>query len=112
MPQAFTIFMAVKTTPAWLAKPPKDRFAFFDSTIRPILAEHAEVQLRYYDVEAFTGEATDVLIWETTDLMRYQSLIENLRETLFWDHYFQIRFIWQGVENAYAQHYKVKPLGT
>jgi hypothetical protein len=111
MSQPFTIFMVVKTTASWLAKPPAARFAFFDDAIKPILAAHPEVTLRYFDVEAFSGEATDVLMWETRDLTRYQSLVENLRETPFWDDYFLIKFILPGIENAYAAHYKVEVLG-
>ncbi|BCL25160.1 hypothetical protein GCM10017557_00190 [Streptomyces aurantiacus] len=32
-------------------------------------------------------------------------VIEALRETPFWDHYFEIVEILVGVENGYAKHY-------
>ncbi len=35
----------------------------------------------------------------------FQLVIEALRETPFWDHYFEIVEILVGVENGYAKHY-------
>ena len=109
-PVPFTIFMWVRTLPAWLSLPPSERFAFVDSVVRPLLGRHPEVRLRYFDAEAFHGRITDVLLWETHSLARYQSLVEGLRETAFWDRYFQVLEIVPSVENGFAAHYGVPPL--
>jgi hypothetical protein len=110
MEKPFTIFMLVKTTPEWLTLQPPARFAFLDKTIKPILAKHPEVKLRFFDTEAFNARLSDILMWETHDLRRYQSLVEHLRESPFWDRYFFVEEIATGIENAYADHYDVAPV--
>ncbi len=112
MSKPFTIFMLVKTTARWLALAPPERFAFLAKTIKPILGQHADVRMRFFDVEAFSARASDVIMWETTDLLRYQSLVEHLRETPFWDNYFEVQDILPGLENAYADHYDVAPVAA
>ena len=104
----FTIFMIVKTTNTWLKLAPKERFGFLDKTIQPILKNHQNVKMRFYDSEAFTGKASDVIVWETSDLQSYQHLVEELRESNFWGTYFDILDIIPSIENAYADHYDVK----
>jgi hypothetical protein len=42
--------------------------------------------------------------------MSYQALVEELRETAFWGHYFEVVDIIASIENAYARHYDVDPL--
>jgi Darcynin, domain of unknown function len=102
-------FMHVRTTLAWLHLVPKERFAFLDDVIRPILAKHPEVSMRFFDAEAFSADVTDVLLWETSDVMAYQAVVEDLRETRFWGTYFEVVAIIASVENAYAIHYGVDP---
>ena len=109
-PTAYTIFMLVKATEAWLALSPPDRFAFVRAEIQPRLREQPGVSLRYFDTEFFNSEVSDVMVWETRDLDAYRALIEGLRETQFWDHYFRVVSILPGVENAYAAHYEVETL--
>ena len=111
-PQHYSIFMLVRAMPAWLGLVPNDRFKYVDQVIRPILAAHQHVKLRFFDSEAFNARISDVMMWETDDLAAYSSLIEALRETLFWDHYFQIVEIMPSVENGFAQHYGVAALGA
>jgi hypothetical protein len=108
----FHIFMLVKTTPAWLALDPKARFAYLEKDVQPLLEEHAAVRMRFYDTEAYNSRVTDVIVWDTTDLAQYQSLVEKLRETRFWGTYFEVVEILPGLENAYAAHYDVEPLGS
>ncbi len=102
-----TIFMHVTTTPTWLKMPPRERFAFIDEVIKPILKKHPQVSMRYFDSEGFTGKCTDVLMWETLDLVEYQKVVEQLRETLFWGTYFEIEDIIPAFEDAYADYYQV-----
>lgn len=100
-------FMLVRTTPTWLALPPKDRFGFLDQTIRPLLSRNPMVSMRFFDSEAFHSRFTDVIMWETASIMAYQAVVEELRETLFWDTYFEIVEIVASIEDAYAIHYDV-----
>ncbi len=112
MTKPYNIFMLVKTTNTWLQLPPKERFAFVDRVIKPILAQHPTVTLRFFDIEAFNARVTDVMIWETRDLAQYQSLVEHLRETAFWGTYFEVLDILPGIEDGYADHYHVEKISA
>ena len=109
---AYSIFMLVEATPHWLALAPKERFAFLDEEIQSRLEKHPEVRMRFWDVEHLSARVSDVILFETQDLRQYRSLIEGIRETKFWGHYFDVLEILPGIENAYAQHYDVEPYGA
>jgi Darcynin, domain of unknown function len=102
--------MHLKTTRAWLDLPPQDRHAFTDSTIRPILVANPAVTMRYFESEAFSADVTDTAMWETNDILAYQAVVEELRETPFWDHYFEIVQILACIEDAHALHYHEDPI--
>jgi Darcynin, domain of unknown function len=105
-------FMLVKTTTTWLQFSVNERFKFLEETIAPILQKHPDVAMRFFDSEAFSGHYTDVLMWETSDVKGYQSLVEDLRATLFWDTYFEIIEIIPAIENAYALFNGVNPISS
>jgi len=63
------------------------------------------VALRFYDVEFYSARVTDMWMWDAKDHHSYELLVEELRETPFWDRYFEIVEILPGVENAYAKNY-------
>ena len=100
--------MHLRTTTTWLALAPADRHAFVDSTIRPLLVRNPKVRLRYFDAEAFSADVSDVAMWETEDVLAYQSVVDQLRETLFWGHYFEVVSIVASIEQAFAAHYHVE----
>ncbi len=102
--------MNLKTTRAWLDLTPTQRHAFTDNTIRPILAANPSVTMRYFESEAFSADVTDTAMWETHDILAYQEVVEQLRETLFWGHYFEVVQILACIENAFALHYHVDPV--
>jgi hypothetical protein len=103
---ALTVFMLVKTSPEWLAFSIDRRFALLGEHVSPILEKYADrVSLRFFDVEFYATRVTDVWMWEAVDHHSYELLVENLRETPFWDRYFSIVEILTGVENAYAKNY-------
>ena len=104
----YTIFMHLKTTPEWLALAPPERFQFLGDVVVPILKRHSDVRLRYFDAEFFTTSLSDVAMWETESLADYQGLVEDLRETPFWDRYFLVEQIVPAGENAFATHYGVQ----
>lgn len=103
---AFTVFMLVKTTPEWLGYPVDRRNELARNTLRPILEKYApKVSLRFFDVEFYSARVTDIWMWDAADHQSYELLVEELRETPFWDRYFQVVEILTGVEDAYAKNY-------
>ncbi len=101
-----TVFMLVKTMPEWLGFPIDERFRLLREYLEPILKKHAgHVSLRFYDIEFYSARVTDLWMWEATSHHAYELLVEDLRETPFWDRYFAIVEILPGVENAYAKNY-------
>lgn len=108
---ALTSFMLVKTSPEWLGFSIDERFALLREKFTPILKKHARaVRLRFFDVEFYATRVTDLWMWEARDHHAYQLLVEDLRETPFWDRYFEIVEILIGVENAYAKNYDREPI--
>jgi hypothetical protein len=110
-PVSLTVFMLVKTMPEWLGFSIDKRFNLLAKHMEPILRKHqSDVTLRFYDVEFYSARVTDLWIWEASDHHAYELLVEDLRETPFWDRYFQIVEILPGVENAYAKNYNRAPM--
>lgn len=106
-----TVFMLVKTSPEWLGFTVDRRFALMAEQFTPILKKHElSVALRFFDVEFYSTRVTDIWMWDAKDHHSYQLLIEDLRETAFWDRYFDIVEILTGVENAYAKNYNRQPI--
>jgi darcynin-like uncharacterized protein len=98
---ALTVFMLVKSMPEWLGFTSEEQLTLLATHIEPILKKHhPKVTLRLYDVEFYSARVTDLWVWETTDHHAYELLVEDLRETPFWDRYFQIVEILPGVENT------------
>jgi hypothetical protein len=105
MDRTLTFFMLLKSTPAWLSLTRPERTAFIDQQIRPIFARYAEVTLRFYDAEAFSGRCTDVAVWETRSLQQYTFLIDALRDTPFFARpYFEVVEIIPGIEDGYRAY--------
>ncbi|SDF62792.1 darcynin family protein [Terriglobus roseus] len=101
MAGTFQIFMQVKTTRHWLDLPNHERQAFFRDVVWPILRRRPQVTYRYFECEAFSAQATDILVWETEDLNAWAWIADHLRETLFWDHYFEVVQILPAMEANY-----------
>jgi darcynin-like uncharacterized protein len=112
-PVVLTVFMLVKTCPEWLGFPVEERFRLLGEHVEPILRKYRDrVKLRFYDVEFYSARVTDLWLWEATDHHAYELLVEALRETPFWDRYFQILEILPAIENAYAANYGRPPLAA
>ncbi|MGW4399360.1 darcynin family protein [Amycolatopsis nivea] len=108
-----TAFLLVKTTPEWLALTPQERAAAFATQVVPAIeAKTAGVRSRFYDTEFYSARVTDIWVWEADDHHAYQLLIDALRETPFWDRYFEIVDLLVGTENGYARTYGLDPLAT
>jgi hypothetical protein len=100
-PHTLHIFMLVKSTRHWLDLPNPERAAFIESKLHPLLRKRPEVTLRFFDAEAFSAYASDVLLWETADISAWQWICDHLRETQFWDHYFEVLQILPSLEGNY-----------
>ena len=110
---AVTAFMLVKTTPEWLALTVHERLEAFTTQVLPAIKSKATgVTSRFYDTEFYSTRVTDVWVWEARDHRSYQLLIDALRETPFWDRYFEIVDLLVGTENGYARTYALDPVAT
>ncbi|QMU70345.1 darcynin family protein [Streptacidiphilus sp. P02-A3a] len=106
-----TAFILVKTTPAWLALTVPERVTAFTTQVLPAIeARTSGVRSRFYDTEFYSARVTDVWVWEAEDHHAYQLLIDALRETPFWDHYFEVVDLLVGTENGYARSYGLEPV--
>ncbi|MGW7574581.1 darcynin family protein [Streptomyces sp. NPDC054765] len=108
-----TAFMLIKTRPEWLAMTPQERMTAFATQVVPaIKAKTTGVRSRFYDTEFYSTRVTDVWVWEADDHGAYQLLIDALRETPFWDRYFEVVDLLVGTENGYARTYGFDPVAT
>ncbi|WP_326660309.1 darcynin family protein [Streptomyces canus] len=108
-----TAFMLVKTTPEWLALTVHQRVDAFTAQVLPAIeAKTTGVRSRFYDTEFYSTRVTDVWVWEAEDHHAYQLLIDALRETPFWDRYFEVVDLLVGTENGYARTYGLEPVAT
>ncbi|MGW7245677.1 darcynin family protein [Streptomyces decoyicus] len=108
-----TAFMLIKTQPEWLAMTPQERVNAFTTQVIPaIKAKTTGVRSRFYDTEFYSTRVTDVWVWEADDHDAYQLLIDALRETPFWDRYFEVVDLLVGAENGYARTYGLDPVAT
>ncbi|KOV89077.1 darcynin family protein [Nocardia sp. NRRL S-836] len=107
-----TAFMLIKTTPKWLSMAVPERMRAFETEILPALEDVQGVRSRFYDTEFYNARVTDVWVWEARDHGSLQRLVDALRETPFWDTYFEVLDLLVGVENGYARNYGVAPLAT
>lgn len=108
-----TAFMLVKTTTEWLAMTVEQRIAAFVNEVLPAIRQKAKgVRSRFYDTEFYSARVTDVWMWEAEDHHAYQLLVDALRETPFWDRYFEVVELLVGVENGYAKNYGTEAVAT
>ncbi|MEU7261207.1 darcynin family protein [Streptomyces rimosus] len=108
-----TAFLLIKTMPEWLAMTPEERVHAFGTEVMSVVkARTAGVRSRFYDTEFYSTRVTDVWVWEADDHAAYQLLIDALRETPFWDRYFEVVDLLVGTENGYARTYNVDPVAT
>jgi hypothetical protein len=105
-----TIFVLLKTARPWLDMEPAARFAFIKEKVMPVLNASPDVRLRFFDTESYSARVTDVVVFETDDLASYRKLVKDLRDTDFWDRYYEVLEIVPAVEDAYAAHYGIAPL--
>ncbi len=109
---AVTIFVLLKTTPEWLAFSPDERFARLGPILHDdLIARRDSLRMRFFDTEFYATRVTDVMMIEASDHHSWELFAERLRETPFWDRWFEIVEILPAVENAYADNYGRQPIG-
>lgn len=89
-PDTFHILVLVKATRHWLDMKTEKRRVFFDEVVIPLLKQRPEIRMRWFEPEAFSTRASDIMLCETTDLSAWAWFCDELRDSLFWDHYFEV----------------------
>jgi hypothetical protein len=108
-----TAFMLVKTTPEWLAMTVAERVEAFATQVVPVVEARTHgVRSRFYDTEFYSARVTDIWVWEADDHDAYRLLVDALRETPFWDRYFDVVELLVGIENGYALTYDMEQVAT
>ncbi|MDQ0463981.1 hypothetical protein QO010_001752 [Caulobacter ginsengisoli] len=103
--QTLTLFMLLRSQPAWLRLSRQARQDFIAAEVAPILARYPAVTLRFFDAEAFTSRCTDVAVWTAQDLKSWSFLMDALRDTAFFSApYYEVVDIIPALENAYAEY--------
>ena len=76
-----TIFMLLNATTEWLRLSPQQRERVVAAEVAPIFAASANLRLRFYDAEAFSGRCSDILTIEADALDDYTTAIDALRNS-------------------------------
>lgn len=98
---SYTVFMLLRTTPAWLRLTREKRNAIAGEAFGAAM-KGDEVSMSYHDAEAFSGRATDVAVFRTRDLYAYYAVVERLRDSaLFTEPYFEVVDIIPTIEEGY-----------
>lgn len=96
-PTPITVFLLVRTTPAWLRLTRHER-----RTVAQTALEKMTGDIRHFDAEAFYGRATDLIMWQSVDMLSYHADIERLRDTaLFAEPYFEIVDVIPAIEDGF-----------
>lgn len=98
-------FLLLTATPAWLALDGRERERIVANELRPILDRHRRaVSARYYDTEAYTARASDLLMLEFDHPGAHAKLIDELRSSpMFGVPYFKLEDLLVGQQAAWLE---------
>lgn len=101
----YTIVILIATTEKWLRLSRKDRAAFVEKDLQPIIIKYsATVSVRMFDSESSHPKHTDFLIIETSSLRDYYHFWEEIRDSkIYTEPYFIVNEIVTGQENAFRE---------
>lgn len=102
----FTIVLTYKFSNEWLQKSVEERRKYNEQYVAPIIDRYSkDIQVRFFDAEAFCVRFTDFAIFEAKDLQQYYYFIEDLRETPMVSEGLLI-FVefFMGIEDGYKQY--------
>ncbi|MDO8420853.1 MAG: darcynin family protein [Parvibaculum sp.] len=104
---SYTIFMLLRTTPAWLRLSRPERNAIAEEAFGFALKD-GTVDFSYHDAEAFSGRATDVAVFKTAVLFDYYKVVERLRDSkLFTEPYYEVVDIIPTIEEGF-RHFEAE----
>ncbi|WP_240203266.1 darcynin family protein [Streptomyces actuosus] len=90
--------------PAWLRLDRSERARVWE-TVKSLAARAEGVRLRWFDVEAFCADFSDILFVETEDLSGYYMFWEAVRDTeLFSVPYVEMKQTVIGVEDGFTAY--------
>ena len=103
MPSA--AFLLLTATPAWLALTNREREQVVAEELQPILTRHHDaVRTRYYDTEAYSARASDLLMLEFDTPGAHAKLIDELRSSpIFTVPYFILEDLLVGEQAAWLE---------
>jgi hypothetical protein len=86
-----TFFILMNATKEWLALTSAEREAFVATEVGSIFAANSNVEVTFYDAEAFSGRCSDIAVFEARSIDAYTAVIDALRNTkLYTVPYFDI----------------------
>ncbi len=105
MTTKYTFFMHLNATRHWLSLSRERRRAFFSDSLAETFARYPRVSVRFYDVEAFSGQCSDIAVFETDSLRDYRFLIDALRDSeIYTRPYFEVVGIFPAVEDGFVEY--------
>lgn len=73
--------------------------------VDPLLRQHADVTIRWFDAEAWSAAPSDILLAETEHITAWSDLFEGLRGTPLWTvPYFRVERIVPAIEGAFIDY--------
>lgn len=102
----YVFFILLRATPAWLSLPRARRRALADEHLGPILQRlEGQLQMRFFDAEAFTAQCSDVVMTQTADPQHHYFFMEGLRDSpLITQPYFDVVHIIPAIEEGYKAY--------
>lgn len=108
MTPAYTYFVFLRATPAWLRLSRSERDRLAQQHLTPLLGEPEHLRMRFFDAEAFSAFCSDVMMIETDDPMRHYFFMEGLRDTpLIHTPYFEVLQIVPALEDGFRAYEKL-----
>lgn len=79
---SYVAFLFLTATPDWLVLTEQERDRVVAEELQPALAHHRDaVRIRYYDTEAYSARASDVVMLEFDTPGAHAKLIDELRSS-------------------------------
>lgn len=99
----YAVVVLIEFEPTWLALP-RERRREVAGSLQAIVDRHPEVQVRWFDADAFGRGYSDFVLCECSDLERYHFLWEELRDSvLFTTPYARQKDVVLGLERGYQR---------
>ena len=95
----------MNATKEWLSLSREDRGKYFVEIQQEIFSRYPGVNMRLYDVEAFSTKCSDIVVYETESIQDYYFLIDALRDSkIYTVPYFEIVDIFPAIEEGFLEY--------